>query len=99
MTEFLTKPSPKAKTVAKLTGGGGLGVGALVFLYATVPTKSDTDASERRAAAARQEMREDIAETWRLLMDVQNAVEANRAALDMMMRLSRRVTTNAVASQ
>ena len=85
--------SPKAKSVAAKTGGG-LTVGAVIFAYATFAPKSDLDAVEHRGITARNEMRQTQADTWQKLMDIQLAVEANRAALDMFIKMHGHYSTN-----
>ena len=96
MTEFITNPSSKVKSAVKVTGGG-LTVASVVWIYATFATKADIESAERRAMASRDEMRASQSRTWQKLMDVQLAVEANRATLDMFIKMhAGKVGTNAV---
>ena len=95
-TEFIKKHK------SKLTVGvyRGLSASAIVFLYATFATKTDIESAERRAAAARDEMRASQSRTWQKLMDVQLAVEANRATLDMFIKMHAvKSATNAVVKR
>lgn len=99
MTEFLTKPSPKVASAVKVAGGG-LGAGALIFLYATFVSKDEMRAAEDRAAMQRAEIRAFQTETWQKLMDVQIAAQETRAMLDMLVRMrSGLPKTNAVVLQ
>ena len=99
MTEFITNPSTKVKTAAKLTRDG-LTTGALIFLYSTFASKDDVTSAERRAMASRDEMRASQSRTWQKLMDVQLAVESNRATLDMFIKLrSAKPDTNSVVTR
>ena len=88
----------QVRSVAGMAGGG-LTVGMVIFMYTTFVSRTELETSERLAREARNEMRQDQAETWRKLMDLQNAHEAQRATLDTMLRLARRSPTNAVATQ